>query len=189
MWGYKKLLSFLFLLLVVHLYGNDLVYTLKKGETLYRLSRRFNIPVQVLQSYNGIKDPSQIKAGTVIKIPYLYTVKKGDTLYSIARQYGVDLDTLMKINSITDSTRLYVGRKLRIPFNIPSSAVTGQKPWVPASPSEHLPAGQEESQNYPASDALSGKPDDLLWPHPGQRESLDGKVSGILIRYRGRGFL
>ena len=172
--GHVKILPLLLILLVGNLFGNEQIYTLKKGETLYRISKRYNISVDILQTYNGIKDPSKLKEGTRIKIPSLYTVQKGDTLYSISRQYNVDLDNLMKTNNITDSTRLYVGKKLYIPGRI-------------SSPEEKNTAGREAlpgtspSTYSPGQSNTSAPQNVLIWPHPGQRKNLNGKVSGIVI--------
>jgi LysM repeat protein len=66
-------------------------YVLAKGDTLFGLSRRFQVPVEVLQTFNRIKDPAGLRAGAAILIPAVYTVRKGDTLYSIARDHGVKL--------------------------------------------------------------------------------------------------
>jgi LysM repeat protein len=53
-----------------------------------RPSRRFQVPVEVLQTFNRIKDPAGLRAGATILIPAVYTVRKGDTLYSISRDHG-----------------------------------------------------------------------------------------------------
>lgn len=42
---------------------------IKKGETLWRISKRYNIPLETLCAINKIKDKSKVKAGTKI---YLY---------------------------------------------------------------------------------------------------------------------
>ncbi len=46
-------------------------YTVRKGDTLYSLSRKFNIPVETLKRYNGLKDNS-LSIGQVL---YLHSVK------------------------------------------------------------------------------------------------------------------
>ncbi|MEM1317572.1 MAG: peptidoglycan DD-metalloendopeptidase family protein, partial [Pseudomonadota bacterium] len=42
---------------------------LKRGETLYNLSRRFGVPVSALMSANGIQNADEVQAGSHIKIP------------------------------------------------------------------------------------------------------------------------
>lgn len=136
-------------------------YVLQKGETLYRISKKFEVPVDILQAFNGIENPQTLREGTRIQIPARYTVKKGDTLYGISRDYGVELGTLMQLNGITDSTRLRVGSILYIPktAEVPASHVAS-----PSAAAKQPPSG-----------------DDLLWPLPGKRESLNGKITGTVI--------
>ena len=106
--AHPALLVVLFLLLPCFIPAANESYILKKGETLYRISRKFDIPVSILQSFNGIADPSSLREGTRIQIPPRYTVEKGDTLYSISRQFDVDLKTLMDFNGISDRVDITV---------------------------------------------------------------------------------
>lgn len=142
----------LFFLLPCSVLAANGSYTLKKGETLYRISRKFDVPVEILQEYNGIENPQSLREGTRIQIPPQYKVEKGDTLYSISRKYGVDLDALMDFNGITDSSNLRVGTVLYLPKSGASIVCNN---------------GSSET--------------DLLWPHPGTREYLDGRITGTLI--------
>ncbi len=48
--------------------------TVKDGETVYNLSRRFGVPANVLLSVNGLSDANALKAGQKIVIPtYVYS--------------------------------------------------------------------------------------------------------------------
>jgi peptidoglycan/xylan/chitin deacetylase (PgdA/CDA1 family) len=44
-------------------------YTVVQGDTLFSLARRYGTTVEVLQALNGIDDPGQLRAGSVIRIP------------------------------------------------------------------------------------------------------------------------
>ena len=82
--------------------AESLVYTLKKGDTLYSLARKFDVALSLLMQINRIQDPTRIRIGTRIRIPAdsnVYTVKPGDTLYGIAREFSIPLDQLLEINS------------------------------------------------------------------------------------------
>jgi murein DD-endopeptidase MepM/ murein hydrolase activator NlpD len=149
------LLCLAFLLVALQLAGQQ-SYVLRRGDTLYRVSRRFDVPVTVLQAYNGIKNPSQLREGGTVVIPESYTVRKGDTLYGIARERGVVLGELAKLNGIGSLETLVVGRKLYLP------AAAGYQ----ASP--------QVVQTPPPADTL-------FWPHPGRREALTGRITGALI--------
>ncbi|UCF98737.1 MAG: LysM peptidoglycan-binding domain-containing M23 family metallopeptidase [Spirochaetaceae bacterium] len=143
-------------------------YTLKKGETLYRISRKFDVPVNILQSYNGIDDPNSLREGTRIQIPPRYKVEKGDTLYGIARKHQVDLDTLMAFNGISDSTALRIGTVLFLPGSTAGGEGTGA-----GAITDSRTSGSRTSDTTAQSN--------LLWPHPGTRVSLSGRISGTLI--------
>ena len=150
-------------------------YVLAKGDTLFGLSRRFQVPVEVLQTFNQIKDPAGLRAGATILIPAVYTVRKGDTLYSIARDHGAKLAELTRLNGIAEAAALKVGRRLFLPSRAPNGAPAS----APASKPASAPAGA------PAGAAMGGEPAStpaaLLWPHPGKREALSGRITGALI--------
>ncbi len=44
-------------------------YTVQKGDTLFKIARQFNTTPDVLEKMNSIKDPSGLKAGTILKVP------------------------------------------------------------------------------------------------------------------------
>ena len=176
----KVFLLRLFLLLIaVHIFGNQ-IYTLKKGDTLYGLSRKFNISVELIQEFNQIKDPSQLREGAKLKIPGTHIVQKGETLYSIARLYTVDLKTLMRDNHIVDSRTLKVGTPLLVPYQDQIEELTVK---------QESEQGGLESQLDVAGIAVeatavktTGGETDSFWPHPGTRGILSGKMFGVVIR-------
>lgn len=51
---------------------DDLLYTVKTGETLSQISRNFHIEIKKLIIYNNLLNPDSIKAGEVISIPSYY---------------------------------------------------------------------------------------------------------------------
>jgi lipoprotein NlpD len=160
----KKVLPiFFFLISLGTLFAEENVHTLKKGETLYRIAKTYDLPLDVLARFNAISDPSALREGTQIRIPTAYTVKKGDTLYSIARSKQVELKVLTSLNNIEASSTLSIGQTLYLPD------------YAVVQPQAIRPAGE----------AVSGEAGtNLLWPHTGERRSLSGKISGILIRGR-----
>lgn len=99
-------------------------YTVKAGDTLYSISRKYGVTVKALASANKITNYSLIRIGQVLVIPgtsttpattVKYTVKAGDTLYSIARKYGVTVTALASANKITNTSLIRVGQVLVIP--------------------------------------------------------------------------
>jgi LysM repeat protein len=98
-------------------------YTVKSGDTLSKIARKFGTTVNNLVALNGIANPDQIAAGTTICVKAqssqpagkYYTVKQGDTLYSIARKYGWTAAYLAQVNAIPNPDEIYAGRMLWIP--------------------------------------------------------------------------
>lgn len=94
-------------------------HTIQRGETLYRISQRYNTSVANLQSLNGIRDANRIYAGQTLCVAVsaakTHTVAAGETLTRIARYYGVSMTVLAQVNNITNVNLIYVGQVLKIP--------------------------------------------------------------------------
>ena len=107
-------------------------YTVAKGDTLYSLSKRYGVAIDVIEGANPTLAEG-LKAGQTIKIPYAtatdkkqkpakrskkqfksHVVRKGDTLYSIARHYEISVATLMEDNADIDPAHLAIGQTLYI---------------------------------------------------------------------------
>ncbi len=107
-------------------------HTVRSGETLGSIARKYNTSVNVLCSANRLSKKKTIYVGQRLKIPFrrgsqttytikraptqnvsLYKVKKGDTLSAISREYGVSVAQLKKINNLKKDT-LVVGQIIKI---------------------------------------------------------------------------
>lgn len=51
-------------------YSGFFIYVIEKGDTLDKISKKFNIPVEEIMLINNIKDPNLIYTGSEIVIPY-----------------------------------------------------------------------------------------------------------------------
>ncbi|WP_417461926.1 peptidoglycan DD-metalloendopeptidase family protein [Kordiimonas sp.] len=90
---------------------------MRKGETLYSLSRRYDVPLRTLVAANGLKSPYTLAVGQRLSVPSarVHTVAKGETGYSISRRYGVTVSALMQENQIRPPYTLAIGQTLRLP--------------------------------------------------------------------------
>ena len=107
--------------------GNTLenTYTVRKGDTLYSISRRFNISIDELRLLNNLTTDN-LTIGDVLIINseeniipdpnngIIYTVKEGDTLYKIALDNNTTVSDIITLNNLS-STILSVGQQLLLP--------------------------------------------------------------------------
>lgn len=93
-------------------------YTVKRGDSLYKISRKIGQDINILVANNPKIKNGVIKIGQKLKIlskdGIYYKVKKGDNLIKISDKYKVDLNKVVKANNLSD-TQLGIGQKLFIP--------------------------------------------------------------------------
>lgn len=92
-------------------------YTIKKGDSLYSISKTYGVPIDEIMKYNGLTS-NLLNVGKVIRIPLsnntkTYIVKSGDTLYSIAKANNTTVDDIKSKNNLT-SNILTIGKTLNI---------------------------------------------------------------------------
>lgn len=94
----------------------DIIYVVKKGDTLSRIAKQYGTTWEQLAAYNDLKHANNISIGQKIKIPQkgFYVVKSGDTLSKIARMYKTTWQELKRINGLSNADKIYVGQRLRI---------------------------------------------------------------------------
>ena len=83
---------------------NIIPYVVKKGDTLWSLSRQNGLTVTQLKELNSLTNES-IQIGQVMMIPKVDTthvVLHGDTLFRIARETGVTVQFLMEHNELSN---------------------------------------------------------------------------------------
>ncbi|WP_074035044.1 LysM peptidoglycan-binding domain-containing protein [Exiguobacterium profundum] len=100
-------------------------YTVKSGDTLYKIATMYNKTVAKIAAANNITNVNSIYVGQVLIIPTTtvtpptttvkYTVKSGDTLYKIATMYNTTVAKIAAANNITNVNSIYVGQVLTIP--------------------------------------------------------------------------
>lgn len=97
-----------------------ITYTVRRGDALYRIARRYGTTVDEIVKLNGIANPDRILVGQKLRIPvenyttYTYTVQPGDTLNGIAQRFQMDINKLAAINDIADINQIPVGMELEI---------------------------------------------------------------------------
>lgn len=93
----------------------NIVYRVKKGDTLFNIGRSYGVSVEELKQYNGLTS-SELYIGQELLIPVsVYTVKPQDSLYIIAEKFNTTVKSLVILNNLS-STNLDIGQVLQIPL-------------------------------------------------------------------------
>ena len=116
-------------------------HTVRRGESMSVLARRYRTSVRAIMALNGLKSKSYIKVGWKLKIPTKetyaslreasppvstskpgatssqYAVRKGDSLWKIANQFGTTTKAIQTLNHLSN-THLKIGQSLLIPKGV-----------------------------------------------------------------------
>lgn len=99
-----------------------MIYTVKQGDTLYKIAEKYGITINDIVTSNGLLRPDDLAIGQNLFIPSqtsnttTYTVMPGDTMYLIARRLGISLETLITANpQIANPNIIEVGQTINIP--------------------------------------------------------------------------
>ena len=108
-------------------------HTIRKGETLGEIAKRYNMSLVTLKSLNHIKNEKNLRVGQTLKVrlsqPYVfaqaktdarkmftYQIKRGDSLSKIASTFGVSVSELRKWNKLEVGTVLYPGSRIKVGY-------------------------------------------------------------------------
>ncbi|MDT8861046.1 LysM peptidoglycan-binding domain-containing protein [Alkalihalobacillus sp. MEB130] len=96
------------------------IHVVQSGDSLWRISQVYNVPIQELMVINGLESFVLIP-GLALYIPRnaltnrLYEVTPGDTLWSIARQYRTTVETIVAANPLININNLPIGQRVSVP--------------------------------------------------------------------------
>jgi lipoprotein NlpD len=186
------LLVFAVILNSGRLAADELIHLVCKGETIYSISRLYQITPDELMKANGISDPSKLQTGKRLTIPSTdttgitittnppaqkfadYKVLKGDTLFSIAKKHGISLQKLQEINNFPVNQVIKPGDILKVPEQpAPNTAQTiqpAQSVQPAASPT------QDKSTNQVSPGILA-----MRWPVKAKEISYMTGQMGVIV--------
>ena len=155
--GVKKILCILMMIFTLNgcaamnwwgSWGNSV--TVRKGDTLYSISRKYNVPIKDMIQANRLSAPYTLYVGQRLNLPtkQYHTVQRGESLYSIARMHNVDVTSLSKVNNLKTPYSLSVGQRLLLPASVSTSG-TGKKTYSASSSSvAKAPSSQNSATKY-----------------------------------------
>lgn len=109
---------------------SNYIYTVKSGDNISKISKRFNVSVKQIIEWNNLNNPNQIYAGQNIIIGYFkkeklrkknsenieYEVKENDNIYKICKLHKININDFKKENpDIKNLSLIKVGQKVQIP--------------------------------------------------------------------------
>lgn len=133
------------------------IYTVKKGDSLWKIANKYNTTVEKLKSANNLKT-NTLSVGQKLVIPSIsvspevsdtYIVQKGDSLWSIANKFNMTVSELKNLNNLTNNL-LSIGQVLKIKDSSSNGETTytvqkGDSLWVIAN---KYGITTEELKNY-----------------------------------------
>lgn len=91
----------------------DIIYFVKKGDSLSSIADKFCVDIISLRKDNDIV--ADVEEGDILwvkqKNDFYHVVKPTETLVSIAKKYGVTVEHIKKVNNIEN---VFIGQKLFI---------------------------------------------------------------------------
>ena len=129
----------------------------RKGDNLYRISRRHNVPLRDLITLNRIPPPYTIYSGQRIRLPRarVHVVARGETLRTVSRRHGVETTRLARANRLESPYPIRPGQRLRLPERAKPDAAkrpprrpakTRKAPVRPSSVSIGKPAARSSAR-------------------------------------------
>lgn len=94
-------------------------HTVRRGQSLGRIARRYNVPVQELAAANVLRVDQALQPGMRLKIPVrgVYYVRAGQSLSRVARRNDTTVAELCRVNRIRPDTQLQPGQAIVLPGN------------------------------------------------------------------------
>jgi len=175
------------------------VVMVREGDTVFRISERYRLPLRDIIDLNGLKPPYHLKTAQRLQLPppMEHKTAAGDTVTGIARLYGVPVSQIVSVNRLAAPYHLREGQVLRMPSAAPRTAVAVHTPPAQirhAAPAYTAPstagAAQQSSLPVRAASAATAAPviaadmapsrAGFIWPVRGRVISSYGPKAGHL---------
>ncbi len=97
--------------------SGDTRIRVRKGDSVYLVSRRHGIAMRDIIERNGLAAPYRLREGQmlILPAPRKHVVASGDSLWSISHRYGAPVAALVRANGLKKPYTIHPGTTLRIP--------------------------------------------------------------------------
>ncbi|CAK0742562.1 lipoprotein NlpD [Azospirillaceae bacterium] len=149
-----------------------------RGDSIYALARRHNVPTRDLIEANNLKPPYVLEAGQKLVLPHVraYTVQKGDSIYAISRSFNVDSNELVRTNGLQPPYAIRVGQVLRLPDREGRSNLSNLSDDATVAAALPSPIRKPDSQD--SANSLTPNNAALPTPPPLPARSTGGRKPG-----------
>lgn len=120
--------------------AHKITHTVKTGDTLWDIARKYKVSTKKLASWNGMAPNDMLKLGKKLVVwqdtpvttngdaiikQLTYTVRNGDSLSRIASKFNVRVNDISKWNNINSKRYLQPGQKLKLFVDVTRLDSTG----------------------------------------------------------------
>lgn len=153
-------------------------HKVKKGETLYSISKKYKTSQDGLKEANKLKKGEAVRVGMVLKIPAQkpaaaakapaappapekkkelqdYTVEKGDSLLKIAQKFGTTIGAIKTTNRLKGA-QLAVGQVLKIPADASAASKAKTRKYVTLKGENPTSIAQKHQMTLPEFLRMNG---------------------------------
>ncbi len=139
-------------------------YSLKEGENLESVAKKFYTNIETLKDINNIYFDDQVRVGMDIVVPknkeqYFnsYVIEQGDNLYAIARKYNINPELLASMNGLNMDDYIYPNQEILIPKSGYSYYITKEGDTLETVANIFKQNRQELLENNPVIYLLAGQ--------------------------------
>jgi murein DD-endopeptidase MepM/ murein hydrolase activator NlpD len=140
---------------VVSVTGPRQVYTVKSGDTLTSIAKRFDMSVKEVADDNDLDTAKALRLGAKIKGPATtskaYVAGSGDTLTAIAKRFNVSVKELAAENDLKTSAAVKKGQKIRLPDGYKDRGPIKTTTTTPNAPSRTYAEAPTPAPSQPAA--------------------------------------
>jgi membrane-bound lytic murein transglycosylase D len=120
--------------------GHKITHTVRSGDTLWDIARKYNVSTKKLAKWNGMAPTDMLRLGKKLVVwqdsentdnadaiikQLTYTVRNGDSLSRIAAKFNVRINDISKWNDISRKRYLQPGQKLKLFVDVTRLNSTG----------------------------------------------------------------